>query len=333
MNSVQTSADTSSVACSIPTTFDVESVSRIDRRPAAWIDVICEYYYPLDLRFDAQDVTIGKLVIADVDKLRVGTLDCEPMSIERNAAHIKRDKLEHFMIPLSAGPRLHISQRGSQGSLSRGDLGFVATSESYSYGQLSRGRTTALRLPANLVRERLAGADDLCGIRFDGTNGMVAIFVDFALSCIRHGQSLEEEKVGVMRCFLDLFALAISAPRAACLSDETSVKLAHRRRALRFIDANFQRFDLHSGTVSAATGISPRYLQKIFAEKGQRVSTVIAERRIAEAKRLLAARQNCLNISQIAFCVGYADVSYFCRSFKSSVGMTPRDYRDGLRDG
>jgi choline dehydrogenase-like flavoprotein len=70
---------------------------------------------------------------------------------------------------------------------------------------------------------------------------MVAIFLDYERSCLKHGPELTDEKPGVLRCLMDLFALAISTSNSALTSEETSVRVAHRHRALRFIEANFAR--------------------------------------------------------------------------------------------
>jgi AraC-like DNA-binding protein len=157
---------------------------------------------------------------------------------------------------------------------------------------------------------------------------MVAIFLDYARSCLKHGPELTDEKPGVLRCLMDLFALAISTSNSALTSEETSVRVAHRHRALRFIEANFARPDLHSGTVAGALRLSPRYLQKIFADRGETLSRVIKARRIAEARRLLEcgeARKP--SVAQVAYAVGFDDVAHFSRAFREVTGMAPSAYR------
>lgn len=64
-----------------------------------------------------------------------------------------------------------------------------------------------------------------------------------------------------------------------------------------------------------ATGITPlQYLQ---------------EQRYQEAKDLL--KNSDLNIGEIAFRIGYLDVSYFTKQFKKRSGVTPKDWRNSVR--
>jgi AraC-like DNA-binding protein len=256
------------------------------------------------------------------------------MEVHRGRSHVSRQSDEFYMIPFTSGTPLGLIQFGREGTYMPGDLGFVGTGSPYIYKQPMRDRFTALRIPSDVVKDRVPYADDLTASVFSGERAVVAIFLDFARSCIAHGNALEEDRGGVIRCFLDLFALAISAPASAATSEESSVRVAHRQRALRFVEANLSRGDLQSGTVARALKLSPRYLQKIFADQGQKLSGVIRARRIAEARRLLAAgTTRAQSISQIAYAVGFEDVAHFSRAFREETGMSPRAYRELSQQG
>jgi AraC-like DNA-binding protein len=81
-------------------------------------------------------------------------------------------------------------------------------------------------------------------------------------------------------------------------------------------------------TVAGALRLSPRYLQKIFADRDETLSRVIKARRIAEARRLLEcgeARKP--SVAQVAYAVGFDDVAHFSRAFREVTGMAPSAYR------
>lgn len=59
------------------------------------------------------------------------------------------------------------------------------------------------------------------------------------------------------------------------------------------------------------------------------VSTLINEQVLLEAKRLLLCTPN--QINQIAFELGYEDVSYFTRFFKKHVGSSPARFRQNFK--
>jgi AraC-like DNA-binding protein/quercetin dioxygenase-like cupin family protein len=78
--------------------------------------------------------------------------------------------------------------------------------------------------------------------------------------------------------------------------------------------------------VAAAAGLSPGHLTTVVGRKtGRTVQLWIAERRMTEARRLLAGTD--LTVEAVATRVGYRDVSYFIRSFKSHHGVTPLEWR------
>jgi AraC-like DNA-binding protein len=78
--------------------------------------------------------------------------------------------------------------------------------------------------------------------------------------------------------------------------------------------------------VAAAVGLSPGHLTTAVARKtGRTVQQWITERRMAQARRLLAGTD--LTVQALATRAGYRDTSYFIRSFKRSHGVTPADWR------
>lgn len=308
--------------------FDIASIKVPGRRLSAWTDALNEHYYSLDVASTADTFDVGRMHITDVASLRVGALECDPMTVYRRPGHIADKGGEFYMIPFTTRSPLLLTQFGREGRFLPGDVGFVATHTPYIYNQPMRDRFTALRVPTCLVRDRVPYADDLTAKVFSGRSAMVAIFLSYTHSCLKYGPELTDEKPGVLRCLMDLFALAISASNSAVMSDETSVRVAHRHRAVRFIEANFASPDLHSGAIARALRLSPRYLQKIFADRGETLSRVIRARRIAEARRLLERNESRKpSVAQVAYAVGFDDVAHFSRTFREITGVTPSTYR------
>jgi AraC family transcriptional regulator, transcriptional activator of pobA len=82
--------------------------------------------------------------------------------------------------------------------------------------------------------------------------------------------------------------------------------------------------------VARAVSLSPGHLTTIVRRKtGRTVQEWIAERRMAEARRLLV--QTDLAVEEIGRSVGYIDAGYFVRSFKHAHGMTPLVWRRASR--
>jgi AraC-like DNA-binding protein len=81
----------------------------------------------------------------------------------------------------------------------------------------------------------------------------------------------------------------------------------------------------HVGEVAAQLGMSRRTLARRLAAEGLTFADVLAELRVALAKRELQDRG--LTISQVAWLLGYREVSAFTHAFKRWTGKTPREAR------
>jgi AraC family transcriptional regulator of arabinose operon len=73
-------------------------------------------------------------------------------------------------------------------------------------------------------------------------------------------------------------------------------------------------------------GLSASRLAHVFREEeGKSIQSYIKERRLSMAALLLVQTHE--RISQIAYSVGFNDVSNFNHAFKRRYGMSPRQYR------
>lgn len=90
-----------------------------------------------------------------------------------------------------------------------------------------------------------------------------------------------------------------------------------------------QRFgeQLSLRDVARAIGMTPAYLTTVVRRRtGRTVQDWITERRMTEARRLLADSD--LSITEVARRVGMLDPGYFTRVFRRETGMPPRTWRD-----
>ena len=303
---------------------------RPERRAGAWADTIYEKYYPLDVIFPQKLFEWGRISISDVADIRVGRFEAAgPFIIHRRRSHISCRSGDYYVIQIPARQSLTLHQRGREAVICPRDFAINATSEPYRYEQPTSNDLLGVRIPGPMLRERIADIDDFTAVTFCKTEPSVALFIDFARSLFANGTALEPgDAESATRVLLDLMAIAIRAPREGAASSETSVRIAHRQRALKLIDAHFADNRLTPSYVAKALGLSNRYLQQIFAGRDQNLSSIIRARRVKEAKRLLremgSARRS---VSSVAYAVGFSDPAYFSRVFLSETDQSPTAYR------
>jgi AraC-like DNA-binding protein len=105
----------------------------------------------------------------------------------------------------------------------------------------------------------------------------------------------------------------------------------HRDRektaVLQFIAQNYANAEIDLDTVVARTGVNRNKVNEILkAELGFTFSSYLNKLRLTEAARLLAEKDKA-TVAEIAYSVGYGNVSYFNKLFKEEYGCTPKAFR------
>lgn len=100
-------------------------------------------------------------------------------------------------------------------------------------------------------------------------------------------------------------------------------------RVFGVIEARYgERISLHD--VARAVSLSPGHLTTIVRRKtGRTVLAWIAERRLAEARRLLVETD--LTVGEIGRRIGFGDAGHFVRAFRDAHHATPRAWRLAAR--
>jgi AraC family transcriptional regulator, positive regulator of tynA and feaB len=123
---------------------------------------------------------------------------------------------------------------------------------------------------------------------------------------------------------------ALFAPSEPWPVSRHTDKLLRRIRGVikdRFADPDFGPCD-----VAAEAGISLRYVQKLFTERGSTCSEFIYSLRLDHAAHLLHRRTSLGTsqpLSDIAYACGFRDYTHFARKFRHRFGHTPGAHSGG----
>lgn len=154
------------------------------------------------------------------------------------------------------------------------------------------------------------------------------------IACMK--RELDERPVGydvMVRSALQMVLITVGRGTAEAgrddLSDHDHPTRAFLTRVFAEIDAHFTE----SGLLRAAArrlDVQPGHLTtKVRRLTGRTYGTWVIERRMIEARRLLA--QTDLSLAEIAERVGYAEIESFVRRFRRYHAMTPGSWRRGTR--
>lgn len=114
------------------------------------------------------------------------------------------------------------------------------------------------------------------------------------------------------------------------MSKRTEKSDSQIEAAVTYIKDNFCN-NISLDDVSRVINISPYYFSKLFKEEtGEGFVEYLTRLRVEKAKELLIGTD--MPMKEICQEVGYPDPNYFSRIFKKSFGVTPTEYKEGLKD-
>lgn len=116
----------------------------------------------------------------------------------------------------------------------------------------------------------------------------------------------------------------------ATVPHTSSRKAAQIEKFRGMVDDNFKKH-LPMGDYADALGITPGQLSRLCREVlGGSSLDVVNARVIHEAQRALVYTGN--SVKQLAYALGFADETYFCRFFRKHTGLSPKAFRAKAMD-
>lgn len=127
----------------------------------------------------------------------------------------------------------------------------------------------------------------------------------------------------------DLIALVVGASvDLKEQADDNGVAAARRLAVRAEIAKNLGNTNLGIKGIAAQQQVSPRHLQRLFAQEGTSFSDVLRQARVARARALLENPSNRnRTILSIALECGFPEASALNRAFRQEFGLTPSDVR------
>jgi len=187
-----------------------------------------------------------------------------------------------------------------------------------------------LRLPLATAQERIPHLRGQVGLAISGRSGPGALFSNFLRNA---WEELERDGVGdwidgLSDAIWPLLNMAYAPMRPAI---ETNRREERRRALFEAVESELTDPELDVHRLAKGMGVSARYVQMLFAEMGTTPRAFIQNRRLELAARRLEREGTEVTVTDVAYDVGFNDLSSFCRAFRRRFDMSPRNYRAGGR--
>ncbi|MCA1454106.1 helix-turn-helix domain-containing protein [Bradyrhizobium sp. BRP22] len=248
---------------------------------------------------------------------------------ERTQKDIRLDGVDHCYAVFQVDGRSTIVQNDQAVELAVGDVAFIDSTRPVTYLSDGHEEWLSLQLPRQSLIFAL-GFEPRGG--FPGHSGTRAsrLLFQFVLDAVDDEQPMPTSAANYMQLAVYDLLGAVFAP-----ADPAPGSLHSDRLFKRICDVIKERFadpDLGPCEIAAELGISLRYLQKLFTNRGCTCRGFIQSVRLDQAARTIKRRgatKSGQPLSTIAYACGYRDYTSFARAFRQRFGHAPGVHEQG----
>ena len=241
---------------------------------------------------------------------------------ERTRRDIRLADTDWYCALFQVAGRSGLTQNDHTIQLGVGDIGLIDGAKPSTRQSENGAQCLSIYLPRQSVISHLGFEPRacLCG---PGETLAARVLRQLVLDSIENESTAARSSAHMQLALYDLLG-AVFAPSDPWPGSRHSDKLFARiRRVISdgFVDPNFG-----PNEVAAETGISLRYLQKLFTERGSTCSELIFSLRLDHAARLVRRRASLgtnLPLGEIAYACGFRDYTHFARKFRRRFGHAP----------
>jgi AraC family transcriptional activator of tynA and feaB len=294
--------------------LDFEAWSALLRR-------ICGRYSPEGVEPNA---FVGWALALNVYGLAAMDIGWNARRVERTQRDVRLDGVEHYYALFQVSGKSVMTQNDQTVQLAAGDVVLVDAARPVTYFRNDiSAQWLSLRLPRRSLISHLGFEPQGGSCRRGGTPAGRLLFDLVRDADTDHGLPFSSADSYMRLAVYDLVGALFAPSDPRPISRPTGKLFARICGAIKdgFSDPDF-------GPVGAAAeaGISLRYLQKLFTERGSTCSEFIYSLRLDHAAHLLNRRAllgTGQPLSEIAYACGFRDYAHFARKFRHRFGYPP----------
>lgn len=249
-------------------------------------------------------------------------------TLERHSCHIARDSFDFFNVDLRIKGKGGCSYDGAKSIVAPGQVHIGDYSREQRY-VLPEYRALCVQFNRQDLLNRFRWLDNHHGLNF--TAGplleVFKILLQTTFNQLPHSTVAESDRISkqVMNGVVDLLNFEETGSLDSAEISDRSVFAAIQRE----IRGNLHDQDFTVVSIAGALGVSKSKLYRL-CEDFDTPADLLRQERLKRAAGMLKTGAGS-NIDRLAHCVGFSNRSSFTRAFKTQFGMSPKDYRSGMR--
>jgi len=296
---------------------------------AYWREAVCEAVMNVATEDPADDAFSGNIACMNYGELRFAWFKSTSHRIVRRASHIGRSSLAHYLVSLQRSGIGRMQQAGEFCELQAGDIGIVDGARPFSVAFPQAVDRAVVVIPSTMLnsrapwlRERPIGrmsCDPVLHPMLRGTIERLA-----GPDC---QSGAEAELLADNLCNL----VALLTARGEGERKTSQSRASDLDRMLAFVRRRLTDPQFSPQALADHLHVSVRTVHKRFEAAQTSFRRTLVELRLEAARRALSdPRCETLAVTQIAYGVGFNDLSHFTKIFRSKFGMPPSRYRSHI---
>jgi len=313
-------------------TTDICFTTAAESRPQkldAWRDALSRAFGPIEVQRTSDQYFAGSMRAARRAQMQFNEICYCGQTLERTEQNIARFDQEYYTFGRPVSGPLLFQQGGREYTVEPGCLVLTNQTIPYKATAVSGYHAYSISIPRTLLmrREPNIGSFYKLDVSSSPRGQLLANFAKNLTDGIATWS--EAEIISLREQMLDLIVLLmVNGKNGHASAEESSIKSAHRERALAYIRHHHRDANLTPKSIAMACGVSVNYLHKIFASANMQIEQTIYAQRLETCKTLLLdPHRDNESVQQIAFKNGFNQASHFSRMFKEKYGMSPSDFR------
>ena len=296
-----------------------------------WRDIYIGEIAALDIAVSAEAPFEAEMQATALGPLLLTRMEGTITGVARTAGHVAAEAGGDYCLLINTGTAsMGGSFRRKEASIAPGAAALQTFGEPLSLAGGERNAWVNLIIPRDLLSAAMPDVDSRLAIEIDGESEALRMLKGYCRVLEAHGPVRSPQLSShITTALLDLVVLACGARgEAAAIAGGRGLRAARLQAILAKIEAGFANPGICAQAVAQELGLSARYVQNLLQESGTGFGDRVLELRLQKARQMLSDRlHDRLLISEIAYCCGFSDVSYFNRSFRRRFGCTPGSAR------